>query len=310
VFERYTEAARRTIFFARYEASQLGSQYIEPEHLLLALFREDKVLKTKIPLTAIEKIRREIEDKGRRPHSISTSVDIPLNNESKRVLSYGAEESERLRQSFIDSGHLLLGLLRESQEMAELLRPHGITLEAYRHIVSAVRPAGVASPEPEPVDVEAASTSLRETIRTYAALVETTLDHLNEYNGADWEHRLKRKPWTRKQAIGHLIDWATTHHQWFARALTAPTLVAAGYPEDEWVEAQHYGDWPVEELTVTWGYVASLVLRVMSQIPEEKIETPCKIGIQHPMPLRKLVTYYVFHCQDVVAQILTLGDHV
>jgi ATP-dependent Clp protease ATP-binding subunit ClpC len=29
MFERYTEKARRVIFFARYEASQLGSPYIE-----------------------------------------------------------------------------------------------------------------------------------------------------------------------------------------------------------------------------------------------------------------------------------------
>ena len=36
--ERYTEKARRAIFFARYEASQFGSPYIETEHLLLGLF--------------------------------------------------------------------------------------------------------------------------------------------------------------------------------------------------------------------------------------------------------------------------------
>ena len=39
MFERYTEKARRVIFFARYEASQYGSTYIETEHLLLGLLR-------------------------------------------------------------------------------------------------------------------------------------------------------------------------------------------------------------------------------------------------------------------------------
>jgi hypothetical protein len=38
MFERYTEKARRVIFFARYEASNYGSHYIESEHLLLGLF--------------------------------------------------------------------------------------------------------------------------------------------------------------------------------------------------------------------------------------------------------------------------------
>ena len=40
MFERYTERARRVLFFARYEASQLGSISIETEHLLLGLIRE------------------------------------------------------------------------------------------------------------------------------------------------------------------------------------------------------------------------------------------------------------------------------
>ena len=44
MFEKYTEKARRVIFFARYEASQFGSPYIETEHLLLGLLREDKAL--------------------------------------------------------------------------------------------------------------------------------------------------------------------------------------------------------------------------------------------------------------------------
>lgn len=37
MLERYTEKARRVIFFARYEASNYGSPYIETEHLLLGL---------------------------------------------------------------------------------------------------------------------------------------------------------------------------------------------------------------------------------------------------------------------------------
>ncbi len=42
MFERYTEKARRVIFFSRYEASQFGSPYIETEHLLLGILREAK----------------------------------------------------------------------------------------------------------------------------------------------------------------------------------------------------------------------------------------------------------------------------
>jgi hypothetical protein len=40
MFERFTEPARRALFFARYETSQIGGAAIEPEHLLLGLARE------------------------------------------------------------------------------------------------------------------------------------------------------------------------------------------------------------------------------------------------------------------------------
>src|SRR5256886_9089921 len=62
VFERYTEKARRVIFFARYEASQYGSPYIETEHLLLGLMREDKALANRFlrQQGSIESIRKEI----------------------------------------------------------------------------------------------------------------------------------------------------------------------------------------------------------------------------------------------------------
>ena len=51
MFERYTEKARRVIFFARYEASQFGSPLIESEHLLLGLLREDKTLTNRFLLS-------------------------------------------------------------------------------------------------------------------------------------------------------------------------------------------------------------------------------------------------------------------
>lgn len=47
MFERYTEKARRVIFFARYEASEFGNPEINPEFLLLGLLREEKHVVTR-----------------------------------------------------------------------------------------------------------------------------------------------------------------------------------------------------------------------------------------------------------------------
>jgi hypothetical protein len=138
MFERYTEKARRTIFFARYEASQFGTPYIETEHLLLGLLREDKPLANGLlgSHAAVELIRKQIEGHMVPREKVSTSMDLPLAHACKRVLAYGAEECERLNQKFIDSGHMLLGLLREEESFAaQLLREQGLTLNSVREKV-------------------------------------------------------------------------------------------------------------------------------------------------------------------------------
>lgn len=135
MFERYTEKARRVIFFARYEASQFGSPYIETEHLLLGLLREDKALTNRFLRShaTVESIRKQIEQHTTVREKVSTSVDLPLSNECKRVLAYAAEEAERLSHKHIGTEHLLLGLLREEKCFAaEILHERGLRLATIR----------------------------------------------------------------------------------------------------------------------------------------------------------------------------------
>jgi ATP-dependent Clp protease ATP-binding subunit ClpC len=140
MFEKYTEKARRVIFFARYEASQFGSPYIETEHLLLGLLREDKALTNRFLRghAQVEAIRKQIEDHTVMREKVSTSVDLPLSNEGKRVLGYAVEEAARLSHQHIGTEHLLLGLLREENSFAaQLLKERGIVLLQIREELSA-----------------------------------------------------------------------------------------------------------------------------------------------------------------------------
>jgi ATP-dependent Clp protease ATP-binding subunit ClpC len=137
MFERYTERARRVIFFARYEASQLGSQSIETEHLLLGLIREGKGLTSRLfgkSHVSMEGIRKAVEGRATyRGDKISTSVDIPLSLEARRVLGYAAEEAERMLHSYIGTEHILLGLLREDRSVAAaILAERGMRLASTR----------------------------------------------------------------------------------------------------------------------------------------------------------------------------------
>jgi ATP-dependent Clp protease ATP-binding subunit ClpC len=136
MFERYTERARRVLFFARYEANQLGSSLIEPEHLLLGLIREGKGLTSRLFARAhvsLDGIRREIEGRSVAREGVATSVEIPFSAETKRALQFAAEEADRLLHNYIGTEHLLLGLLREDRSIAaSILTERGIRLEALR----------------------------------------------------------------------------------------------------------------------------------------------------------------------------------
>ncbi len=113
MFERFTEKARRVIFFARYEASHYGSGEINTEHLLLGLIREDKALYRWLPKTDLQTIRQRVDEHSPKHPSNPTQVDLPLSEAAKRVLKHAADEADRLANKHIGTEHLFLGLLVE-----------------------------------------------------------------------------------------------------------------------------------------------------------------------------------------------------
>lgn len=133
MFERYTEKARRAIFFARYEASEFGSPTIEAEFLLLGILREDKSIFARWLGGDIDSLRAEIASATPKREKMATSVDLPLSNEAKQVLTFAAEEAERLGHTHIGTEHLFLGLLRDQKSYAgHLLSERGVDIAAVR----------------------------------------------------------------------------------------------------------------------------------------------------------------------------------
>jgi Clp amino terminal domain, pathogenicity island component len=129
MFERYTEKARRAIFFARYEASQYGSPKIEPEHLLLGVLREEGRLAARLfPAPGeMEALRKEIEAQLTIGPRISTSVEMPLSQYSKQTLNLAAQWAKSLGHRHVHGFHLIIGMLRvEKSTAARLLKAHSV----------------------------------------------------------------------------------------------------------------------------------------------------------------------------------------
>jgi len=129
MFERYSEQARRVVFFARYEASNYGSKYIETEYLLLGLLRENRGLVKCLPdeRDVESEIRAEIEKQITKGQRIPVSVEVPLSADCRKVLILAAESAERLGHRRVEPVHMLIGILRvESSLAAQILLARGL----------------------------------------------------------------------------------------------------------------------------------------------------------------------------------------
>lgn len=147
MFDRYSEQARRTIYYARYEAIAAHELFIDSHHLLIALlFQQPEMLC--LTLGSIDNvcaIRRELVSSfPTAPQNYST-IEIPLGDQAKQILLSANEEArlawkhdrglkERIRSlaTFetwpIRTQHLLLGIAGEARTAAsQLLQDHGLS---------------------------------------------------------------------------------------------------------------------------------------------------------------------------------------
>ncbi|MBK5258279.1 MAG: ATP-dependent Clp protease ATP-binding subunit [Thermoanaerobaculia bacterium] len=136
MFEKYNEKARRALFFARYEASKLGSRVIESEHILLGVLREgEEIIKEIFSRFNVkpEQIRREVEGDRLFVDRISSSAELPLSEESKKILAYAAHEAESMLHQYVGTEHLLIGILRvETSTAARILTAKGLNVYGVR----------------------------------------------------------------------------------------------------------------------------------------------------------------------------------
>lgn len=121
------------IFFARYEASQYGWPQIEPEHLLLGLVHEERLLYGEwLPNGLPDSIRQKIDRSFERRPVTPTSVDLPLSLTGRAVLLHAKDEADRMNSRQIGTEHLLLGLVREETLAARILFENGADLHKLR----------------------------------------------------------------------------------------------------------------------------------------------------------------------------------
>lgn len=148
MWQRFSENARKVVFYAQEEAQRSGDGYVSTEHLLLGLLREPHSSAGQVLLDfgySGKDIRRRVEEhmsKGK----VSSTSEMNLTPRAKRVIDLAYAEARELNQNYIGSEHLLLGLIREGEGLAGLVLVRlGLELESVREAVRA-RPPGAGRP--------------------------------------------------------------------------------------------------------------------------------------------------------------------
>ena len=130
-FEKFTDKARKVLVLAQDEARNLHQPYVGTEHLLLALIKE----KDGLAAQALESLNVHYDDvlaHVRDIVNIDESADVSghlsFTPRVKRVLENALREAMQMGQSFINTEHLLLGIVRENGGTAtDVLERMGVT---------------------------------------------------------------------------------------------------------------------------------------------------------------------------------------
>lgn len=136
MYERYTVPARRAVFFAVWCARLEEAPAINSVHLLRGIMWDDDSR-----CNTVFHLREHFPLYRGDPHKFASSEDVPnpmlaLDNACKRILAWAATEAGSLNDYWIDTEHLLLGILAErSSVAAEYLAKTGLTLKDARRIV-------------------------------------------------------------------------------------------------------------------------------------------------------------------------------
>src|SRR5438876_11210893 len=142
MWQRFTERARKVVFYAQEEAQKFGEGYVSTEHLLLGLVREsDSVAARVLEKLGISLNRIKSEVEKQLPRGDHKPVqEMTLTPRAKRVIDLAYDEARNLNNNYIGTEHLLLGLIREGDGLgARVLVKLGADLERTRREVHAMQ---------------------------------------------------------------------------------------------------------------------------------------------------------------------------
>src|SRR5262249_39786939 len=106
------------------------------KHLLIGLLHQQRTKVNRLfgLVAHRDDFRKQLQLPKKKLQVFGRVGDIPLSLPSKRALAYASEEAVLLGSKSVDTGHLLLGLLRESEsDVPGVLATAGVNVDSARN---------------------------------------------------------------------------------------------------------------------------------------------------------------------------------
>ena len=155
-FNKLTQQTQNTVMAAQNIMMRFNNGQLLPEHVLLAMIEDEKGFSVTVfnKLNAnISLIKEQTEqllaNKPKLAYPVQGQIYISM--ELKNLFDMAEEEAKRLKDSYIDLGHVLLSMSNNrSTDCGKILNDNGITKEALYKVLKEIRgSASVDSPDAE-----------------------------------------------------------------------------------------------------------------------------------------------------------------
>ncbi len=149
---------------------------------------------------------------------------------------------------------------------------------------------------------------MREVTKRLNYLIEALPIRVKQFQEQDFSAQLSNK-WSKKEILGHLCDSATNnHHRFIKIQLERQPFVVVPYNQNNWVLIQNYQAMPIIEIVCFWTTLNRHIVRVISEIPEDRLLYLCDIGNNKSVTLTELIQDYLRHIDHHLRQIFGTSD--
>ena len=141
-FNQYTIKSREAVQKAQQIAVSMDNQAIEPAHLLKGMLEtEQDVLSFIIEKQGgnVNYIKDELTDIISRFPKVQGGSGNHLSNETNKILITAMDEAKKMKDEFISLEHLLLGILKNTNNISQLLKDQGLNYDNTVQVIAELR---------------------------------------------------------------------------------------------------------------------------------------------------------------------------